>query len=129
MESCYHNLAGEIGLAAGRAADAVRSFTSAESHYPRTVTMHGLARALTVQQDWTRARDAWTRVIDAQGPFFLEGRAADWVLAYLERGRAHRALGDQAAARRDYDRFLDLWSDGDSIRVVAEARKERPADR
>jgi serine/threonine protein kinase/tetratricopeptide (TPR) repeat protein len=125
LESCYHNLAGEIALATGRPADAVQAFNNATVHYARAVTTRGLARAYAAGQDWPRAVGAWQQVIAARGEFLHEGFVADFVLSYLESARAHRAAGKIDQARDAYDRFLRLWTGAGPLPALEAAEAER----
>jgi DNA-binding winged helix-turn-helix (wHTH) protein len=46
-------------------------------------------------------------------------------LAWLQLGRAQEMTGDEAAARKSYENFLDLWKDADSdIPIYQEAKVE-----
>lgn len=124
IESCYQNLAGEIALAGSQSRDAVQAFSSAAAHYPGAATTRGLARAFMAEQDWPRARDAWTSVIESRGELLQYGLAADWVLAHLERARASRAMADVPAARADYETFLGMWPKAGDLPVVGQALAE-----
>ncbi len=128
-QSCLHSGEGAVALAEGQPARAIAVFRASEAEYARPATVQGLARAFAATGDWARARDEWTRVIALRGELLQLGSSADWVLAHLERARAEQHLGDLAAAARDYDTFLNLWSAGDDIparrAATAEARVVR----
>jgi tetratricopeptide (TPR) repeat protein len=124
VESCYQNLTGEIALAEGRPGDAARAFSSAATHYPGVATTQGLARAFMAQRAWPSAREKWTSVIESRGQLLQYGLAADWVLAHLERARASREMGDLAAARADYEKFLRLWQKAGDLPVLQVAAAE-----
>jgi tetratricopeptide (TPR) repeat protein len=126
-QNCYHSLAGEIALAEARPAAAILSFSTAAGRYPRIGTMHALARAHTIQRDWTQARDAWRRFIDGKGDALRGHLAAEWVVAHLLLARVLRDSGDAAGAREAYDTFLSLWGRGDRLHLVETAARERRA--
>jgi tetratricopeptide (TPR) repeat protein/predicted Ser/Thr protein kinase len=125
--NCYHTLAGEIALAEGKPADAVRELLAAAAQYPRVITTEALARAYSAQRDWQRAVPEWRKVIDAKGEALREHFAAEWVVAHLEAGRASRAAADLATAQRYYDGFLELWKNNDGLDIVRIAGNERRA--
>jgi hypothetical protein len=46
-------------------------------------------------------------------------------LAWLQLGRAQKMIGDEAAARKSYETFLDLWKNADSdIPIYQQAKAE-----
>jgi DNA-binding winged helix-turn-helix (wHTH) protein len=46
-------------------------------------------------------------------------------LAWLQLGRAHKMMGDEAAARNSYETFLDLWKNADpDIPIYQQAKSE-----
>ena len=126
-QNCYHTLAGEIALAEGKPADAVRELLAAGAQYPRVITTEALARAYSAQRDWHRALPEWRKVIDGKGEVLREHFAAEWVLAHLELARAHKAIGEVVNAGALYDRFLTAWKSGDAVRLVEAAAAERSA--
>jgi tetratricopeptide (TPR) repeat protein/tRNA A-37 threonylcarbamoyl transferase component Bud32 len=123
-ESCYQNLAGEIALATGRLDDALQAFSSASAQYPRALTTGGLARTFSARRDWHRSRESWRKLIASRGEIIQEGFGAEWALAHLEVARTSRALGDIATARREYDKFLTMWKDAESMSVLRMAAAE-----
>jgi len=53
------------------------------------------------------------------------GRDVTGALSHLQRARAQKMMGDQAAARRSYEDFLTLWKDADSdIPIYQQAKAE-----
>jgi serine/threonine protein kinase/tetratricopeptide (TPR) repeat protein len=55
----------------------------------------------------------------------IVGREVIGALARLQLARAHKLMGDQAAARKSYEGFLTLWKDADSnIPVYQQAKAE-----
>jgi hypothetical protein len=56
----------------------------------------------------------------------IVGRFVTGALARLQLGRAQAMAGDQAAARRSYQQFLDLWKDADpDIPIYRQAKAEQ----
>ena len=124
VESCYHNLAGELALANEQYDAALDAFRRATSQYPRPASSTGIARAYMAMRDWPRARDAWTDVLAWKGEILQEGFVTEWMLATLERARAARNAGDVAAARTDYTTFLTMWREGDEVAIRQVAARE-----
>ena len=45
--------------------------------------------------------------------------------AWLQLGRAQKMMGDEAAARKSYETFLDLWKNADpDIPIYQQAKAE-----
>lgn len=46
-------------------------------------------------------------------------------LAWLQLGRAQKLMGDEAAARKSYETFLDLWKNADpDLPIYQQAKAE-----
>jgi hypothetical protein len=55
----------------------------------------------------------------------IVGREVIGALARLQLARAHKLMGNQAAARKSYQDFLTLWKDADSdIPIYQQAKAE-----
>jgi tetratricopeptide (TPR) repeat protein len=123
-------LEAEIALAAGNLDAAEESFGEIEPHVnslaelPITREMFdwfafnnnfplrdGLARVAKAKGDLDEAIDMYRRLntpsIDSKWMSVLEPRYVFEVARLLDE------IGDQAAAREEYERFLDLWKDAD----------------
>ncbi len=58
----------------------------------------------------------------------IVGRTVTGALSHLQLARAHKVMGDEAAARKSYEDFLSLWKDADSeIPIYQQARAEYAA--
>ena len=123
-KSCFQSLAGEIALEQRRVGSAVELFSATAAEYPRFVSHEGLARAYEAQRDWDRAAAAWQQVLDDRGEILQDYFPADWVEAHLELGRVYQRLEDLAKARSEYEEFLRIWQDADSLPVRRQAVQE-----
>jgi serine/threonine protein kinase len=57
--------------------------------------------------------------------FLPEELTSDAVALQLQLGRAQKMMGDQAAARKSYETFLDLWKNADpDIPIYQQAKAE-----
>jgi tetratricopeptide (TPR) repeat protein len=132
----FRALEGEIALAEGDLPTAAAAFSAAEPeikmhlHVTRPVESlavnnppmrDGLARVRVAQGDLAGAieiyRDLLTPDVGSKWTAMLEPR---YVLALA---RLLDQTGDTAAARAEYQRFLDLWKDADpELPELAEAR-------
>jgi eukaryotic-like serine/threonine-protein kinase len=55
----------------------------------------------------------------------IVGRTVTGALSHLQLARAHKLMGDEAAARKSYEDFLSLWKDADSdIPIYRQAKAE-----
>ena len=62
------------------------------------------------------------KLIDNPG---LTVRHVTGPLAWLQLGRAQKMMGDEAAARKSYETFLDLWKNADpDIPIYQQAKAE-----
>ncbi len=118
------HLAGRRALLRRDAASAVRALRRAEALLPpRGVEIHPYVLPDHVPV-WTalgeaellagnpRAAREWLGKAVRSGAEHVE-HPLSWVSAGFLLGRAHRELGEQADARRHFDRFLRLWQDAD----------------
>jgi tetratricopeptide (TPR) repeat protein len=127
-------LQGEIALAAAEPAQARSLLSAAQETYPQAATFVPLALAGERQTDWTGVQRYWNSLLQNKGEVLQEEFPADLVLAHLHLARAARRLGDDSAARRHYQDFLQLWQQGDNIPQLRQAARElqlvdsRPAD-
>jgi eukaryotic-like serine/threonine-protein kinase len=65
------------------------------------------------------------KLVDHPG---IVGRTVTGALSHLQLARAHKLMGDEAAARKSYEEFLSLWKDADSdIPIYQQARAEYAA--
>jgi tetratricopeptide (TPR) repeat protein len=72
--------------------------------------------------DGRSAAGEFQKLIDNPG---LCWRHVTGPLAWLQRGRAQRLMGDNAAARKSYEEFLEIWKDADpDLPVYRQAKTE-----
>jgi len=72
--------------------------------------------------DGKSAAAQFQKMIDNRG---LTLRHVIGPLAWLQLGRAQKMMGDEAAARKSYETFLDLWKNADAdIPIYLEAKAE-----
>ena len=82
-----------------------------------TSVLHGLVAART--GDHRSAVELYTRIDSI--PLILESYSSTWgirALSFMLRGDSYAALGDTASALRYYERFIEDWSNADSLAVV-----------
>ena len=119
--SCYHNLAGEVALAEGRAQDAIQEFEAAYTTRPQAVSVGGIAWAHEQLRDWPAAAQQWQRMLGLKGEILQDFFPLDWEISYMELGRSNQEQGLNEPARTNYEKFLELWSKGDYTALRAEA--------
>ena len=72
--------------------------------------------------DGQSAAAQFQKVIDNPG---LTVRHVTGPLAWLQLGRAQKVTGDESAARKSYETFLDLWKNADpDIPIYQQAKAE-----
>src|SRR5260370_25063436 len=72
--------------------------------------------------DGRSAAAQFQKLIDHPG---LTVRHVTGPLAWLQLGRAQKMMGDEAAARKSYETFLDLWKNADpDIPIYRQAKAE-----
>lgn len=118
---------GEIALAENRPKQALAAWLAAQSVYPQAPDHVGLALAYDAEHDWSHTAEQWQHTLDARGEMLLDGFSGDWVLAHLQLARVQKRLGNNSAARGQYEDFLKLWQQGDDLRQRHDARNELQA--
>ncbi len=130
-ERQLHHLAGRLALARGDAEAAVRALGQAESLLPpEGVEFHWHVYPVHVQI-WSALGEAelaagrprpargWFERAVTSGAERLES-PIPYVRSLYHLGRIHRQAGEAAEARRTFERFLDLWRQGDLDRPRVE---------
>ena len=83
---------------------------------------YSLAEVWADLEDWERAREWYEKV-----PNLTKGRLyylGTYVMTYFKLGNVFEALGKNAEAIVNYEKFLDLWKDADpGLPEVEDARK------
>ena len=123
-QSCYHNLEGEIWLAAARPDEAEKSFTSASREYPQVFSHAGLARAYEVQRRWKVAAQEWEQVLSRKGEVLQDGFPPDLTYAHIQAARAYRTLDNRALASSHYGDVFQMWQNADQLPLLKEVRRE-----
>ena len=114
----YHRALGEIALAEGRPADAIREFRLGDRRPdgPRDscvgCTYEQLARAFDAANMQDSAIAAYTRYVTIPSPFTWPD---EYGLARAHRrlGELYEAKGDVNRAKRHYATFVELWKNAD----------------
>ena len=138
MEQDFHRLEGEIALAAGELEAAADAFSAAEPELKAFFSNGAPDRSIVSNSVLHRDRVAWVKKArgDLRGAIeqYRELLAPDigskWVAVLepryvLELARLDAKAGDTDAAKKEYERFLNLWKDADpDIPVLQEAKAE-----
>jgi hypothetical protein len=113
-----HDPAAAIDLLRGSAKYDLAFTGSFESVYPAYI--RGLA--YVGLGDGQSAAAQFQKLIDNPG---FTVRHVTGPLAWLQLGRAQKMMGDEAASRKSYETFLDLWKNADSdIPIYQQAKTE-----
>jgi DNA-binding winged helix-turn-helix (wHTH) protein/tetratricopeptide (TPR) repeat protein len=113
-----HDSAGAIELLRGTAKYDLAVTSSFDFLYPAYI------RGLAYLQlgDGRSAAAQFQKLIDNPG---FTVRHVTGPLAWLQLGRAQKMMGDEAAARKSYETFLDLWKNADAdIPIYQQAEAE-----
>src|SRR5437870_2398213 len=123
--SCFHNLEGEIGLAAAKPQQAESSFATAAEEYPQAFSHAGLARAYQTQKRWDLAAREWEEVLHRKGEVLQSdfGRR-DPLFAHLQLARVYREMNHRDLARSHYEEVLRMWQYADALPLVTDAKRE-----
>jgi serine/threonine protein kinase/lipoprotein NlpI len=122
--SCFHNLEGEIWLAASTPQQAEQSFAAAVEEYPQTLSHAGLARAYQEQKRWDSAASQWEQVLLGKGEILQDGFPPDLVIAHLQVAQAYREMNKPELARNHYEEVLRMWQHADDIPTLRHAKRE-----
>ncbi len=123
-QGCFHNLQGEIWMAAGMFGKAERAFSLAAQEYPQVISHAGLARAYQAQKHWHLAAPEWEQVLRGKGEILQTGFPPDLAYAHLQLARAYRRMNNGDLARSHYQEVLRLWQHGDELPILKDARHE-----
>jgi len=123
--SCFHNLEGEIGLAAAKPQQAESSFATAAEEYPQAFSHAGLARAYQTQKRWDLAAREWEEVLHRKGEVLQSDFGApDLLFAHLQLARVYREMNHRDLARSHYEEVLRMWQYADALPLVTDAKRE-----
>ena len=109
-------------LAEGKPADAATAMEPVSFQSSNTDGVQLWTIAKIRAQDWTAAAKGvdWLISNQARG-----GLSASLPLTWVLRGRVYARLGDNAEARKSYQKFFDIWKNADpDIPLLVEARAE-----
>jgi len=123
-QSCFHNLEGEIWMAAGQPQEAAKSFASAAQEIPQVDSHAGLATAYQAQQRWDLAASEWEQVLRSKEEILQNGFPPDLAFADLQLARAYDRLNQRDLARNHYREVLRMWQDADDFPLLRQARGE-----
>jgi tetratricopeptide (TPR) repeat protein len=123
-QSCFHNLEGEIWMAAARPKEAEQSFMSAAQEYPQVLSHAGLARAYRAQKRWDLAAHEWEQVLRGKGEILQDGFPPDLVYAHLQLARVYREMNHPDLARNHYEEVLRMWQHADELPVLRGTKRE-----
>jgi eukaryotic-like serine/threonine-protein kinase len=113
-----HDPGAAIDLLSGTAKYDLAFTGSFESVYPAYIR----GRAYLGLRDGQSAAAQFQKLIDNPG---FSVRHVIGPLAWLQRGRAQKMMGDNTAARKSYEEFLNIWKDADpDIPIYRQARAE-----
>ncbi|MGH9334490.1 MAG: tetratricopeptide repeat protein, partial [Vicinamibacteria bacterium] len=124
----YHFLEGELAMARGDYEEAISQFEESESMLPprgsagvHTVIWYSLATAHRLAGNQSEATDWYERIVESTEERLFE--PIRYVRSFYYLGELYQADDEPEEARRNYQRFLDHWEDGDVDRdLVSEAR-------
>ena len=134
------SLEGELALAAGDLAAAETAFAAGEPELKMVFSSVAPMACVFANdlpwRDWQartkKARGDIPGAIEVYRRLLTSDIGAKWVAVYeprfvLEMARLHEQAGDQAAARREYQRFTELWKNADpGLPELQEARQRLP---
>ena len=133
----YYALEGEIALAAGDLAAAEAAFAGGEPElkmfFSNVAVLESVFANDLPSRDWQarvkKARGDIPGAIEVYRRLLTPDISAKWVAVYeprfvLEMARLYEQAGDKAAARREYQRFAELWKNADpGLPELQEARQ------
>jgi tetratricopeptide (TPR) repeat protein len=117
-------LAGEIALAEGRPDSAVQLLTLGYAADSSAYNEESLARALAAAKNLPAAARTYDAFAARRGDWYGWEPESYALVAPLMAGRLLEESGDTARARREYERMLNQWREGDTDLVdLREARR------
>lgn len=123
-------LEGELLAAQRRHGEALARFNAAAAITDSFQIRESLARAYEASGQIDEAIAEYEWILEHRGRGLVECYAEcpalsafDWALALDHLGRLYEQRGDRDAAIEYTSRFLDLWSEGDELDVVKDAKR------
>lgn len=123
-QSCYHNLAGEIGMAVAAPGEAENAFLAAAQESPEVFSHAGLARAYEAQKRWDLAAEEWEQVLRRKVEILQDNFPPDLASANLQLARAYRLLNKRDLAHSHYEEVLRMWQHSDGLPLLKNAKRE-----
>jgi tetratricopeptide (TPR) repeat protein len=120
----FHNLEGEISLAAKKPEQAEVAFRSTGSAFTHFVSSTGLARAYQAQRRWDLAAHEWEQVLNRKGEILQNGYPPDLGIAHLEAARVYRQMNNRELAREHYEEAVRMWQHADDFAELRDAQRE-----
>ncbi len=117
-----HSLSGEIALAENDVDGAISHFEQAVANRASGDYLASLALGHVLKGNLDAARRYYEEFLE--DPSLGTEQQEPWILAHYHLGRVHEETGDTTRAIEYYDRFLEIWKDGDRDLVqLIDARK------
>jgi tetratricopeptide (TPR) repeat protein len=124
----FHILKGEVELARGNLAAAIKLFEIEAELLGETYVLESLAYAFYKNADLDSAADKYKKLIEAKEdmPFGWEGQDY-WISAHSQLGRVYEEKGNVEEAKKYYESFLNIWTNADAGLPEVEDVKKRLA--
>ena len=122
--SSYHDLEGEIELAAGKPDDAGKAFGTAAQEYPHVLAHAGLARVYQEQRRWDDAAREWEQVLLRRGEILQNGFPPDLVTAHVDLARVYEHLNNEEKSRSEREEAVRMWKQADQSALLRETRHD-----
>ena len=119
----WHLSKGEGAVVAEQYAEATLQLEMAHTLQGDNYTLESLAYGYMMSGDLETARAKYEELISRR-QIGWEGQEY-WILAHYELGGIYEALGDTTRAIEYYDRFLNIWRDGDDDLLALRAARTR----
>ena len=108
----YHQVKGEVDLAHGRSAEALKQFEiSAGLRGADAYSIESMAHAYSKMKNFALAEKKYEELIQ-RSELGTEGQQYS-ILAYYELGKIHEQNGERDKAAERFRSFLSIWKDAD----------------
>jgi len=119
-------LKGTLQLAQNQPDASIKSERKASVFFPLYSAYASLGDAFASQHDWNNAAQSYQKYLNFEGEILQDDSPSSWALGYLNLARALARAGKLDQARKNYDKFLQLWAGADSdLAILRQAREER----
>jgi tetratricopeptide (TPR) repeat protein len=121
-QASLHRLKGEIELAEKKYDEAINSFSMAAQLGAAEIE-ENLAYGFLRKGDWEAAIEKYLEFLKVE-PLGYEPQES-WILAHYQLGKLYQKKGQPEEARRYFQRFLEIWKEGDlDLPALSDARKQ-----